>query len=102
MAAFNWTEHFVTGLGPVDGQHRHLIEMTNGFGESLSDNALDFQKVESLLKELADYAPTIISLEGQSARETASSAQAFSISACSRFDSRGRLVSKSVVLTLRV
>lgn len=56
MAAFNWTEHFVTGLRPVDGQHRHLIEMINHFGESLSDNALDFQQMESLLKELADYA----------------------------------------------
>lgn len=56
MAAFNWTEHFVTGLGRVDGQHRYLIEMINGFGESLSGNAFDFQQLESLLKELADYA----------------------------------------------
>ena len=56
MAAFNWTEHFVTGLGPVDGQHRHLIQMINHFGESLSDNALDLQAMETVLKELADYA----------------------------------------------
>ncbi|MBT8467250.1 MAG: GGDEF domain-containing protein, partial [Deltaproteobacteria bacterium] len=56
MAAFNWTEHFVTGLDTVDGQHQHLIEMINHFGEALSNNALDFQQMESLLKELADYA----------------------------------------------
>jgi hemerythrin len=56
MAAFKWTEHFVTGLGPVDGQHRHLIEMINQFGESLSDNVLDFPQIERLLKDLAEYA----------------------------------------------
>lgn len=56
MNAFQWNESFVTGLGAVDAQHHHLVDLINRLGEQLADNLFSEDDLEDLLKELVDYA----------------------------------------------
>ena len=54
--SFRWGKHFVTGILEVDQEHRHLVDIINRFGELLADNELVFDDIETVFKELADYA----------------------------------------------
>ena len=56
MTAFQWNQNFVTGLGDVDTQHQHLVELINGLGDMLGENVFSGADLEALLGELADYA----------------------------------------------
>jgi hemerythrin len=55
MAAFQWTEEFVTGHPTVDAQHLRLVELVNGYAELLASHGADLSAVEVLLGELVDY-----------------------------------------------
>lgn len=57
MEAFVWNDRFATGLAPVDGQHRHLVDLVNYVGDQLL-NATEFseKKLQELFHQLADYA----------------------------------------------
>jgi hemerythrin len=57
MESFVWDEHFVTKLEEVDKQHHHLVDVINQFGDVLTQpEGIDFDKVEKVFGELADYA----------------------------------------------
>ncbi|WDP92179.1 MAG: bacteriohemerythrin [Desulfobacter sp.] len=56
MESFVWGEHFITGLGEVDKQHRHLIDVLNRFGTALAENKVLDGHVKRIFDELADYA----------------------------------------------
>ncbi len=55
MESFVWGEHFLTGLATVDKEHRHLINILNAFGTSLTENNLQNQDVKRTFKKLAAY-----------------------------------------------
>lgn len=55
MAAFQWTEQFVTGHPAVDAQHLRLVELVNAYAELLASRGADPSAVEALLGELVDY-----------------------------------------------
>jgi len=56
MESFCWNCNFETGLHDVDDQHRRLVDIINIFGSHLAENDIAEEHVESLLKELIDYA----------------------------------------------
>lgn len=56
MASFNWGKPFVTGLPEVDIQHQHLVKLINKFGTLLTDNDVHIEDVDSLYRQLSDYA----------------------------------------------
>ncbi len=56
MESFHWGKHFVTGLADVDEQHHRLVDIINDFGNLLAENTLNINDVDSLYKQLADYA----------------------------------------------
>lgn len=56
MQSFRWDKHFITGIREVDQQHRRLVDLINRYGENLTGNELEFDEIESVLRELADYA----------------------------------------------
>lgn len=56
MTAFQWNESFVTGLGDVDAQHHHLVDLINRLGDQLAYNRLSEDDLEDLIRELVDYA----------------------------------------------
>lgn len=56
MQSFRWDKHFITGLLEVDQQHRRLVDLINRYGDHLTGNELAFDEIESVLRELADYA----------------------------------------------
>jgi len=56
MESFHWDGHYITGLNEVDQQHHRLVDMVNQFGVLLSENEVDADALESLFKQLADYA----------------------------------------------
>jgi two-component system, NtrC family, sensor kinase len=57
VEAFVWNEHFVTGIEVVDLQHHHLVDVVNQVGNMLLDNdRIDEANLQSLFKNLADYA----------------------------------------------
>ncbi|SHO43083.1 GGDEF domain-containing protein [Desulfopila aestuarii] len=56
MESFCWNSNFETGLQDVDDQHRRLVDIINTFGSHLAENDIAEEHVESLLKELIDYA----------------------------------------------
>jgi hemerythrin len=54
--SFRWGKHFITGVLEVDQEHQHLVDIINRFGELLADNDLVFDDIETVFKELAEYA----------------------------------------------
>jgi two-component system NtrC family sensor kinase len=57
MEAFVWDQRFVTGLETVDSQHHRLVEIINEVGDMLmSSTAATEGKLQTLFKQLADYA----------------------------------------------
>jgi hemerythrin-like metal-binding protein len=57
MEAFVWDDRFVTGIEIVDRQHHHLVDTVNKVGDMLlSGNQVSEGTLQSLFKELADYA----------------------------------------------
>ncbi len=56
MDSFQFSNAFLTGLKSVDDQHRHLVELINAFGESLSLIDADTDSLEPLFQKLAEYA----------------------------------------------
>ena len=57
MDAFVWDQRFVTGLEEVDKQHHRLVEIVNEVGDMLmSSTAATEGKLQTLFKQLADYA----------------------------------------------
>lgn len=55
MAAFNWDAHFVTSINQVDDQHHVLVDQINEFGDMLANGAPDFDSIQKLLLNLAEY-----------------------------------------------
>jgi hemerythrin-like metal-binding protein len=57
MDAFVWDERFVTGIEIVDRQHHHLVDIVNQVGDMLlGGNQVPDATLQSLFKQLADYA----------------------------------------------
>jgi diguanylate cyclase (GGDEF)-like protein/hemerythrin-like metal-binding protein len=57
MESFHWDKHFETGLETVDQQHHALVDLTNRFGELLTQlDTVPIGDIEALFKELAAYA----------------------------------------------
>ncbi|HMA98908.1 MAG TPA: bacteriohemerythrin [Wenzhouxiangella sp.] len=56
MTAFLWNQSFSTGLGAVDVQHRHLVDLINHLGDQLADNRFSEDDLEAIIRELVDYA----------------------------------------------
>lgn len=56
MQLFEWDSLFLTGNEIVDSQHKHIVELINRFGKSLSSNSSNPQIIESLYDELVEYA----------------------------------------------
>lgn len=56
METFHWDQNFITGLETVDEQHLHLVQLINRFGSLLARNTVQFEDIETLFGELADYA----------------------------------------------
>ncbi|MDO9015624.1 MAG: diguanylate cyclase [Deltaproteobacteria bacterium] len=57
MELFVWDDHFVTGLGEVDRQHRCLVDAINAFGSVLAQaDGAAFDALEQLFDEVVAYA----------------------------------------------
>ena len=56
MESFHWNQNFVTGLATVDEQHHELVRLINQFGDLLADNVVEFEDIERLFGQLANYA----------------------------------------------
>ncbi|HEX8988095.1 MAG TPA: ATP-binding protein [Rhodocyclaceae bacterium] len=56
MEAFVWDQRFVTGLDSVDAQHRHLVDIVNLVGEILMSRHSSEDDLQTIFKQLADYA----------------------------------------------
>lgn len=57
MESFHWDKHFETGLAEVDRQHHRLVDLINRFGNLLAQlEGVTFNDIETVFKELADYA----------------------------------------------
>ena len=55
MDVIVWNQNFETGLEEVDQQHRHLVEVTNRFGQILSDKNALCREMEEIFSELVSY-----------------------------------------------
>nr|WP_320050039.1 bacteriohemerythrin [uncultured Desulfuromonas sp.] len=55
MDVIVWNKNFETGLAEVDQQHRHLVEITNRFGQILSDKNALCKEMEEIFTELVSY-----------------------------------------------
>lgn len=55
MHVFQWAKEFETGIVTVDQQHQHLVEVTNAFGELLTQDKVDFDQLENVFSELVSY-----------------------------------------------
>lgn len=56
MTAFQWNQSFATGLGAIDAQHHHLVDLINHLGDQLADNRFSENDLETIIRELVDYA----------------------------------------------
>ncbi len=57
MEAFHWDTRFETGIPEVDGQHRHLVDVLNRYGELLSEQTeVTSAETDAVFAELAEYA----------------------------------------------
>ncbi|MGE5489649.1 MAG: bacteriohemerythrin [Actinomycetota bacterium] len=56
MEAFVWNSRFETGLQQVDRQHHRLVEIVNQVGDRLLSGNMTETALETVFKELADYA----------------------------------------------
>jgi hemerythrin-like metal-binding protein len=56
MEAFVWDQRFVTGLETVDEQHRHLVDIVNLVGDILTAQHASEDDLQTIFKQLADYA----------------------------------------------
>jgi hemerythrin len=56
MKPFNWDNHFITGLSPVDEQHHYLVDLINQFGDCLAENEIVPGQINRTYNELAEYA----------------------------------------------
>lgn len=55
MDVINWDENFVTGLPEVDKQHHYLVDLTNQFGNLLSQDQLTAETINTLFSEICSY-----------------------------------------------
>ena len=58
MQTYIWNESFVTGVALIDEQHKRLVELINQLGESQSRDSQDAKAIESVFRQLVDYAHT--------------------------------------------
>lgn len=66
MNLMTWSDHFVTGIGPVDAQHRALVEMINTAAPHLAEGGEFSQRtVGPLLDKLVAYAASHFKYEEQ-------------------------------------
>ncbi|MCP3874664.1 MAG: bacteriohemerythrin [Desulfobacteraceae bacterium] len=56
MDSFQWGEHFLTGVSDVDNQHKHLVDLINELGRSLTEDGILIQDVDDIYNELSEYA----------------------------------------------
>jgi len=64
MNLMTWSDHFVSGIDPVDAQHRALIDMINTAAPHLASGGDDArQQVGPLLDKLINYAATHFKFE---------------------------------------
>ncbi|MEA3545970.1 MAG: hemerythrin domain-containing protein [Thermodesulfobacteriota bacterium] len=55
MNVFQWDQSFETGIPDVDKQHRHLVTVTNRFGNLLAQDGVNPSDIEKLFEELVSY-----------------------------------------------
>jgi len=55
MDVIVWNQNFETGLKKVDAQHRRLVDVTNRFGQILSDKNALCREMEDIFAELVSY-----------------------------------------------
>ncbi|MBI5536992.1 MAG: bacteriohemerythrin [Deltaproteobacteria bacterium] len=66
MESFRWDECFITGVPVIDEQHRHLVEVINHFGETLTARqGASAGDIEQVLDELVNYAAVHFSAEAE-------------------------------------
>jgi hemerythrin-like metal-binding protein len=64
MNLMTWSDHFVSGIDPVDAQHRALIDMINAAAPHLASGGDDAKReVGPLLDKLINYAATHFKFE---------------------------------------
>ncbi|MFO7718293.1 MAG: bacteriohemerythrin, partial [Desulfohalobium sp.] len=57
QTVFNWDDSFLTGVAPVDRQHKRLVDLVNDMGEiAMSGEAADPQELAAVTKEMLEYA----------------------------------------------
>ena len=56
MESFHWDDCFITGLSEVDDQHHHLVDMINQFGDLIADNTVNMDDIDTLYRQLNEYA----------------------------------------------
>jgi hemerythrin len=70
MPTFDWNQNYVTDLPSVDDQHHHLVDLINRLGQSLGDNRVSNDELQSLFSELVTYAKFHFNDEERLMRET--------------------------------
>ena len=55
MELIEWSQAFELGLQTIDEQHRRLVDLTNSFGQLLSDNEIDSEALEKVFFDLLEY-----------------------------------------------
>jgi len=58
MNSFQWNTNFETGIAEVDLQHQKLVNLTNSYGEKLTEGELDIPGIRDVFDELVSYAST--------------------------------------------
>lgn len=54
---FTWDESFLTGVAPVDKQHKRLVDLINDMGEiAMSGETADPEELAAVTKEMLEYA----------------------------------------------
>jgi hemerythrin-like metal-binding protein len=55
MKAFEWDKRFETGIGMVDSQHKHLVDLVNLAGDILLEDNATEEELQKLFGQLSDY-----------------------------------------------
>lgn len=57
MSQIDWTDVLDIGLPEIDGQHKHLIDLSNGLIQAMV-SGMGLDVLDGLLKDLRDYTQT--------------------------------------------
>jgi hemerythrin-like metal-binding protein len=62
MKVFEWNELFMTGIAPIDEQHKRLIGLVNGLADSMRSGKSK-EMITNVLEGLRDYTKTHFGFE---------------------------------------